>query len=106
MFLSFITGFGICPDTAIAKSLFTFAMAYDPALSDYLGWAFLLALIQWPIYGLMFGVALMRGRSNGSWPLFCAIIILALHLVAVAKAKSRVDAMWAERFSHIGQAEL
>lgn len=102
LFLSFITAFGICSDTVMAESLFPYALAFDPTLHDHLGLAFSLALIQWPIYGVLLGVAWMKGRSQRSWLVLCFIVILAVHLFAVAVAKNRVRNMWETRVSKIG----
>jgi hypothetical protein len=106
LFLSFISAFGICSDTTLAESLFPYALAYDPTLHEHLGFAFLLALIQWPIYGVLLGVAWMKGRSQRSWLILSFIVVFAVHLIAVAVAKNRVNNMWETRFSNIGVVDL
>jgi hypothetical protein len=106
LFLSFVTAFGICSDTAMAESLFPYALAWDPTLRDHLGLAFFLALIQWPIYGVLLGVAWMKGRSQRSLLILSFIVVFAVHLIAVAVAKNRVNNMWETRFSNISVVDL
>jgi hypothetical protein len=96
---AFLTAFGICSDTSIAEVLFPFSLAADPTLHDFALAALLLALIQYPIYGVILGVARLKNRASKSWVIACALVLLVVHGVAVGVAKHRVNAMWEARLS-------
>jgi hypothetical protein len=99
--ISFLTAFSICSDTSIAEVLFPFSLSVDPALHDRALLALLLALIQYPLYGIILGVAWVRSRLDRSLVLACAMVMLVGHGVVVGIAKHRVKVMWEERFSHM-----
>ena len=98
LFLAFITAFSICSDTSIAEVLFPYALYADPTLNDRALLALLLALIQYPAYGLLIGYVWMRRRPA---VFACAVILFMAHAVAVVGAQHRVKAMWEYRFSHM-----
>ena len=98
LFLAFITAFSICSDTSVAEVLFPYALYADPALNDRALLALLLALVQYPAYGLLIGYVWMRRRSA---VLACAVILFLAHAAAAAGAQHRVKAMWEYRFSHM-----
>jgi len=65
MFMAtFAVTFGICADTSTAEKIFPFALIADPSLFDRPVIAFILAAIQFPLYGLILGFAWVRGRSR------------------------------------------
>jgi hypothetical protein len=98
LFLAFITAFSICSDMSIAEVLFPYALYADPTLHDHALVALLLALVQYPAYGLLIGYVRMRRRSA---VFACVVILFVAHAVAVAGAQYRVKAMWEYKFSHM-----
>src|SRR5215813_1894296 len=98
---AFLTAFGICSDTSVAEVLFPFSLAADPTLNDLALVALLLALVQYPIYGVILGVAWLKDRVGKSRVMACALVLLVGHGIAVGLAQHRVNAMWEKRFSHI-----
>ncbi len=100
LIICFFLVFSICSDTSLAEVLFPFSLAADPALRDEALLALLLALIQYPLYGAVLGLAWAKDRIGKLWVVACALIILATHGAVVGVAKHRVSAMWEERFSH------
>jgi len=88
--LSFFTVFSICSDTSIAEGLFPYALISDPALDDRWWMALPLALIQYPIYGMLCGYVWMRKRSL-LW--VCVLGLLVAHLISANAASSRVKAL-------------
>jgi hypothetical protein len=88
--LSFFTVFGICSDTRIAETLFPYALISDPAIADRWWMALPLALIQYPIYGMVCGYVWMRKRSL-LW--LCVIGLLVTHMISANAASSRVKAL-------------
>jgi hypothetical protein len=100
LIFAFLTAFGICSDTSIAEVLFPFSLAADPTLDDYVLVALLLALVQYPIYGIILGGAWSKNRAGKSWVMACAFVLILAHGIAVGVAKHRVNAMWEWRFSH------
>jgi hypothetical protein len=99
--ISFLTAFSICSDTSIAELLFPFSLSADPTLHDRALLALLFALIQYPLYGAILGLAWARSRLDKSLVLACAMVILVGHGMAVGFATYRVKAMRGEKFSHI-----
>lgn len=99
--LSFFTAFGICSDTTIAESLFPFALIVSPSLFDHALIALALALIQYPIYGIVLGVAWTQTRFRKFLFAASLLVVLIGHVVSVGVANQRVNAMWDYRFSHM-----
>jgi len=99
--ISFLTAFGICSDTAIAETLFPFALAVDPTLHDRALMVLLLASVQYPLYGIILGVAWMRSRPGKLAFVACLLVMFVGHVAAVRLANQRVTAMWDDRFSHM-----
>src|SRR5262245_11834042 len=97
--LAFLSAFSICSDTFIAEALFPFSIAVDPSLNEHVLLALLLALVQFPIYGIILGITWSRCRVDKSWLMICGLALLVGHAIAVGVAKHRVNAMWEERFS-------
>ena len=95
---SFLTTFGICGDTRFAEMLFPYSVAADPTLDDRVLVAFVLACLQYPIYGLGLGYVWQRNR-----PLlkFLLIGLLVIHGVGAGIAKDRVSDMWQQRFQNV-----
>ena len=87
---SFLTVFGICSDTSAAVALFPYAVLSDPTLDDRWRLALPLALIQYPIYGLLCGYVWMRKRSL-VW--VCLMGLLVAHVISANAASSRVEAL-------------
>jgi hypothetical protein len=88
--LSFFTIFSICSDTSIAEGLFPYALISDPAVGDRWWVALPLALIQYPIYGMLCGYVWMRKRSL-LW--VCVLGLFGVHIFCVNAASSRVKAL-------------
>ena len=100
LFLSFVTTFGICSDTSISETLFPFALALDPSLENHIFIALTLALVQFPIYGILLGFAWKAWAHRLAF-LGCIVLMVVGHVSAVRFANSRVEAMWQYRFSHM-----
>jgi hypothetical protein len=97
MFMAtFAVTFGICADTSTGEKIFPFALIADPSLFDRPLIAFILAAMQFPLYGLILGFAWPRGRSRK--PRFVAVLsmLLVSHLTAGVVASHRVDRMATE----------
>jgi hypothetical protein len=99
--LSFITAFGICSDTAIAEFLFPFALIADPSLFARPFAALILALVQYPLYGIALGTIWAQGGVRKKLFVLCIVIVFAGHLAAARFANQRVKDMWDYRFSHL-----
>ena len=99
--LSFLTAFGICPDTATAAALFPFSLAADPTLRDRILLALLLALVQYPLYGVVLGYVWGKSRLSKAPVLACAVAIFIGHAIFVGVANHQVKVMWEEKFSHM-----
>jgi len=100
LFLSFVTTFGICSDTSISEALFPFALAADPSFENHVFIALTLALLQFPLYGVLLGFAWKTWAGRLTF-LGCIILLLGTHVGAVRLANHRVAAMWQYRFSHM-----
>jgi hypothetical protein len=98
LFLAFVTAFGICSDTSIAEVLFPYALFVDPTLHDRALLALLLALVQYPAYGLAIGYFWIRKRASVS---ACVMILFLAHVLAVGGARYQVQAMWDYRLSNM-----
>jgi hypothetical protein len=99
--LSFLTAFGICSDTTIAESSFPFALIGDPSLFARPLTALILALVQYPLYGITLGIIWAQGRVRKLVFVLCVVIMFAGHLAAVRFANHRVKAMWDYKFSQM-----
>ena len=100
LYLSFITAFGICSDTSISEALFPLALAIDPSLHSHAFIALTFALLQFPLYGILLGLA-WRAWAGRLTFLACIILLLGTHVGAIKLANHRVAAMWQYRFSHM-----
>jgi hypothetical protein len=101
LLLSFVTALGICWDTSIAQLLFPFSFSLNP---NHLEWGLLpllLAILQYPLYGLATGYALKQKHSGRPVALVLVIVIALAHAFAIGVANQRVDHMWQERFGQI-----
>jgi hypothetical protein len=87
---SFFTVFGICSDTSASEALFPYAVISDPTLNDRWWLALPLALIQYPVSGMLCGYVWMRKRSL-VW--VCALGLFCAHLISANAASSRVKAL-------------
>jgi len=96
--LSFLLAFSICSDTTVAEVLFPFSLAADPTLNDHALVALVLALVQYPFYGVLLGYSFVRKRNM----LMVAIgVLLILHVFSVGIAQRRVSDMWNARFANL-----
>jgi len=96
--LSFLLAFSICSDTTVAEVLFPFSLAADPTLNDHALFALVLALVQYPFYGVLLGYSFVRKRNM----LMVAIgVLLILHVFSVGIAQRRVSYMWNARFANL-----
>src|ERR1044072_9024741 len=85
--LAFFTVFSICSDTSIAEALFPFALISDPALEDRWWLALPLALVQYPLYGMLCGYVWMRKRTL-LWMFVLGLFVV--HVMSANVASSRV----------------
>jgi hypothetical protein len=99
--ISFLTSFGICPDTTIAETLFPAAVLVDPTLIDRPLLAFVLATLQYPAYGASLGWAWTRQRKYGFAFTLCLVLLVACHVATVNRAHDRVSDMWEHRLSNL-----
>ncbi len=88
--LSFFTVFSICSDTTIAEGLFPYALISDPTLTDRWWLALPLALIQYPLYGMLCGYVWMRKQSL-LWA--CVLGLFVVHLISANAASARVETL-------------
>jgi len=95
--ISFFTAFGICSDTTIAEKLFPFALIVDPSLFQRPLIALVLSLVQYPLYGIVFGFAWTKAslRIGG------VLLLLVIHVAASTVASQRVATMWQQKFSRM-----
>ena len=94
--LSFLMAFSICSDTTLAEILFPYSLAADPTLHDHALVTLALALVQYPLYGVLLGYSFVRKRHL----LMVAIgVVLILHVFTVGIAQRRVSDMWGARFA-------
>jgi hypothetical protein len=99
--LSFLTAFGICSDTSIAEKCFPFALIVDPSLLRRPLLAFVLALLQYPLYGTVLGIGWVQAGRRKSLYVASIILVLTVHIAGVTFATKRVEAMWQQRLSHL-----
>ena len=95
--VSFITAFGICSDRSIAETLFPFALIVDPSLFQRPFLALILSLVQYPIYGIVLGLA----WAKTSLRIVGLVLLAAIHVCAVTVATQRVVTMWRQKFSQM-----
>src|SRR5437763_9824310 len=96
--ITFFLTFTICSDTSTAEKVFPFALIADPSLFDRPLIALVLALVQFPLYGIVLGFA--WAKADATKLLFViAIVALAIaHVTAGGFASHRVKAMWQQKF--------
>jgi hypothetical protein len=99
--ICFFLVFSICSDTSLAEVLFPYSLAADPTLDDKALLALTLALIQYPLYGVVLGFVWAKDRIGQLWVVACVLVLIVGHGAAVGVAKHRVKAMWEGRFSHV-----
>jgi hypothetical protein len=97
--LSFFTAFGICSDTSIAERLFPFALIVEPSLLQRPLLAFILAAIQYPLYGALLGIGWTHAGKRTYIYIATILIVLITHVVGVSYSTQRVESMWKQRFS-------
>jgi hypothetical protein len=90
--LAYVTAFGICSDSTLAELLFPYAVAYDPTLYEKIFVAFLMAVAQYPIYGMIAGFAWSKAPSHRALLVICLLVVFASHLLAFEQAHARVEA--------------
>jgi hypothetical protein len=123
LFLAYTTSLFVCRDDVcgkpnfveslypfIALHLFPYAAYVAPGLVEFNlpslghdGPGALLALVQWPLYGLIFGLA-CRLRRSGKGLLAAAVLLLVLtaHVLMSVEAGNRVRMMLENRVYEVG----
>ena len=86
-FFSLLPAIGICADSSTAETLFPYSFWLN---QDYLHWSLfpiLLALIQYPLYGLIIGFTYMKDRAGKPKLLWLIVVVLVVHCIAVSIVK-------------------
>lgn len=97
--ITFFLTFSICSDTSTAEKVFPFAVIANPQLDSLIALA--LALIQFPLYGIVLGLAWSK-TDAAKLMVITIVALLTIHLMAGRYATRRVETMWQQRFSHAG----
>gem|GEM_PF-6760795 len=93
LFLLLLATLGICSDSGLSEDLFPYSVALDPSLHDrtHLSVAFLMALVQWPLYGMLSGIAWVKSRSRRPWLILFFIVLFSAHYSMMVVAQNRID---------------
>ena len=100
--ITFFFTFTICPDTSIAERVFPYSLMVVPSIFSHPLIALFLAVIQFPLYGII--LAFARARGGEAKILFIAMIVVVvlLHLTAGGFASQCVNQMWERKFAGAG----
>jgi hypothetical protein len=98
--ITFFMTFTICSDTSTAEKVFPFALIADPSLDHLI--ALVVALAQFPVYGLLLGFAWAKTNATKIVFIVSIVALLVLHLMAGRIATRRVERMWQQQFSQAG----
>jgi hypothetical protein len=84
-------------NTGLAQIVFPYALAFDPRVLDN-PWIVLgLALMQFPLYGIILAVTWPRTRRGAIAFIVCVAILVGAHFIAVREAHIAYAA-WQETF--------
>ena len=83
--------------TTIAQNVFPYALAFDATLLDNRWIVLVLALIQFPLYGVVLAVTWPRTRRQAIAFIICVSMLVGAHLLAVREAHVAYAA-WQETF--------
>ena len=97
--ITFFLTFTICPDTSTAEKVFPFALIVDPSLFDRPLVALVLAAIQFPLYGIVLGLAWAKAGETKVIFVVSLVVLLVAHIVAGSLASRRVERMWQQKFA-------
>src|SRR5260221_9636020 len=98
--ITFFLTFTICSDTSTAEKVFPFALIADPSLDHLI--ALVVALIQFPVYGLLLGFVWAKAHATKLIFVVAIVALLVLHLMAGSFASRRVATMWQQKFAQAG----
>ena len=98
--ITFFLTFTICSDTSTAEKVFPFALIASPGLDNLI--ALVLALIQFPTYGIVLGLAWTKADAAKRLFVTAMVALIVVHLVAGRFATRRVETMWQQKFSQMG----
>ena len=98
--ITFFLTFTICPDTSTAEKVFPFALIANPNLDHLIALA--LALIQFPLYGIVLGFAWAKTDATKLLFITAIVALLVVHLIAGRFATRRVERMWQQKLSQAG----
>ena len=99
---TFFLTFTICPDTSIAERMFPYSLIVVPSIFSHPLVALFLALIQFPLYGLVLALAWARAGETKILFLAMIVVVVLLHLTTGGFAARRVAAMWQQKFAAAG----
>src|SRR5262245_24868051 len=91
---AFQTVMGVRSDTFIVEIIVPFPLAAARTPDDLVLITLIIALMQYPIYGVILGVVWSKARVGESWVMTRASALPAGYGTAVGVAKHRVNAMY------------
>jgi len=97
IYVSASYAFGIGESTSIAQIVFPYALAFDPTILENPWLVLGLALLQFPLYGIILAVTWPRTYRRAIALIFCLLALLGTHFIAVKKAHV-ANAAWRETF--------
>jgi len=100
--ITFFLTFTICPDTSIAERMFPYSLMVVPSISSHPLIALFLAVIQFPLYGIILAFAWARGGETKRLFIAMIVVVVLLHLTAGGFASQRVKQMWQRKFAEAG----
>ena len=88
LFLAFsiVTALGICSNTSAAETLFPYSMIIGPSL-DALWPMVIIALIQYPIYGVIIGACCSPRRWHKYLGIPILLLVAEMHYLAVIQVQ-------------------
>ena len=102
LIITFFLTFTICSDTSVAEKMFPYSMIVVPSIFSHPFIALFLAVIQFPLYGIVLAFAWARvGETKILFVAVIAVVVL-LHLTAGGFATRRVADMWQQKFAAAG----
>ncbi len=100
--ITFFLTFTICSDTSIAEKMFPFSLIVVPSIFAHPLVALVLALIQFPLYGIVLGFTWAKAGATKAIFIASIIVVVVIHLAAGTFATHRVETMWQQKFAQAG----
>jgi hypothetical protein len=97
IYISASVAFGDSESTGLAQVVFPYALAFDATLLENPWFVLALALMQFPIYGIILAVTWPRTRRGAIVFIVGVAILVGVHFIAVREAHIAYAA-WQETF--------